>query len=235
MKSKHNFDKQKAYLIYEVQIKELREKHSGERRLLFDDLQRRNMRRQGPGYQQINDLVSKQIKEVTEMYVDSLLSTIDESERVKDEGEKELIHDMVNFLEATVESENNGIRSRLHADGWINDKAFSEAMLRALPNKSLATRQYLTNKIRLKVRNVNDTVDKKHKNPIKALLSNEFFKMGKSMLFKWVWGIVGAILLGFLAYWWKSCDQSEKHKHETIRNHAVILLHCPGRALLKLR
>lgn len=122
------------------------------------------------------------------MYVDSLLSTIDESERVKDEGEKELIHDMVNFLEATVESENNGIRSRLHADGWINDKAFSDAMLRVLPNKSLSTRQYLTNKIRLKIRNVNDTVDKKHKSPIKALLSNEFFKTGKSMLFKWVWG-----------------------------------------------
>jgi hypothetical protein len=162
MKKKHNFDKQQAYLIYEMQITKLRERHRKDRMLLFEDLQRRNMRNQGPGYQQINELVSKQIEEVSEIYVDALLSTIDESEKVSDKDEKTLIQNMANLLEGIVRKENSGIRSRLHADGWIHDKPFSEAMLTVLHQKSLLTRQYLTNRIRLKIRNVNDAFDKQH-------------------------------------------------------------------------
>lgn len=168
MKKEPNFNKNKANLIYTIEIKEknIREKHSQEMKVLFNDLERRGMRKQGPGYLQIAELKGKQIEEDIEIYVNALLSTIDKNRVVYEEDEKVLIQDMVDRLEAIVKSENNGIRRRLHADGWANEKAFSDAALAALPSKSLFIRNYLTQKIQLRAINVNDELKKKHKSDL---------------------------------------------------------------------
>lgn len=222
IKKKSNFNGEKASLIYGVEIKKIRERQHNERTALFDDLQSRNMRKQGPGYHKIFELVAKQIEEDIEIYVDALLSTIDESRIVDEDDEKALIQDMVNHLEAIVNLENSAVRRKLHADGWASEKAFNDAALAALPNKSLSTRQYLTDKIRLKVKNLNDELKKKRKGPIKKLFSSEFYKTGTSMFYKWLWGIVGLVVLSLLGLWWRSCVQQEKKKKENTLNQVFV-------------
>ena len=151
MKKSDIYNQAKASMLYENSMKKLREKHRPQLDKLFQHLVETKMHRQDPGYAQYIDLMAKQIEENAEAYTDALLNSVHLDRRIHEEAEKILVDEMLHNLNHAVETRNGGFRRKLISEGWEQDKSFCQSMLSQLPQKSLSTCQFLTNKIRLKV------------------------------------------------------------------------------------
>ena len=153
------FNSSKATMLYENAMKNIREKHRQEIDELFAHLQETGMYRQGPGYRLWTDLLAKHIEENSGAFVESMLNSTDKNHPVAPQTEEFLIERTVRHLEHLVNSDNSGFRRKLVGEGWEGDKPFVKAHLAELPYKSLAIRQYLTNRIRLHVLEINESHD----------------------------------------------------------------------------
>lgn len=147
----------KATRIYELRIAEVADKHRKEFAELADRLHKAQMFFQGPGFQALNELAVKHIKERSEIYSEAYIEALQPQKLISEEIKQEIIKRVEKFIDVLIDNENNSIRSRQAASSITG--GIAQEQLQVLPRHAPKIKHFLRNKITLEIDNRNEKIN----------------------------------------------------------------------------
>ncbi len=162
-----SLNKEKIRKNYEVKKFELSKEHNKQQDELNIDLARRNMVGQGPAIKQYLELYENHVKELGEIYLNSLLQSID-GEGIIDENLKIcIIKESDNFIDREIRSKNNSLISYAKARNKIG--AIEKSISNQFTERAFRLKKYFSDKLIIKIDDLNRKIldEKNTKNQLK--------------------------------------------------------------------
>jgi hypothetical protein len=160
---------EKATKIYELRIAKVADKHRKEFAELADRLHKSEMFFQGPGFQALNELAVKHIKERSEIYSEAHIEALQTQKLISEEIKQEIIKRVEKFIDVLIDNENNSIRSRQAASNITG--GIAQEQLQVLPRHAPKIKHFLRNKIGLEIDNRNEKINESPLSQKKSLTS----------------------------------------------------------------